>query len=137
VPRYSRSNKGRLVEWKSAPDVKRRINFLIENLQLGWLSKNLIYCVRSTGTNTRALSRIWGLGRIWQITLKEKPSYIIEVISERYDRLGEMEQDKVLLHEIAHIPQNFSGSLLPHTRRGKNKFYDRVRILVAQYLNSK
>ena len=46
-----------------------------------------------------------------------------------------MEQDKVLLHEIAHIPRNFSGSLLPHTRRGKNKFYDKVRILVAQYLD--
>lgn len=137
MPRYSKSNKGRLVDWKSAPDVKRRVNSLIEKLQLGWLSKNQIFCVRSSGTNTRAISRIWGLGRIWQITLKQKPSYIIEVISERYDRLGEMEQDKVLLHEIAHIPQNFSGSLLPHTRRGKNKFYDRVRVLVAQYLNKR
>lgn len=135
MPRYSRSNKGKLVKWRPAPDVKKRVNALIDNLQLGWLSKNLIYCVRSWGTNTRAISRIWGLSRIWQLTLKKKPSYIIEVISEKYDRLGDMEQDKVLLHEIAHIPRNFSGSLIPHTRRGKNKFYDKVRILVAQYLN--
>ena len=135
MPRYSKSNKGRLVNWRPAPDVKKRVSSIIDNLQLGWLSKNLIYCVRSSGTNTRAISRIWGLSRIWQLTLKQKPAYIIEVISEKYDRLGDMEQDKVLLHEIAHIPRNFSGSLLPHTRRGKNKFYDKVRILVAQYLD--
>ena len=135
MQRYTKSNKGKLVKWNPAPDVKRKVNFLIDNLQLGWLSKNLIYCVRSSGTNTRAISRIWGLSRIWQITLKKNPSYIIEVISERYDRLGDMEKDKVLLHEIAHIPRNFSGSLLPHTRRGKNKFYDRVKDLVVQYLN--
>ncbi len=134
--RYTKSNKGKLVKWKSASDVKTRVNSIIENLHLGWLRTNSIYCVRSTGTNTRAISRIWGLSRIWQLTLKKGPSYIIEVISEKYDRLGDMEKDKVLLHEIAHIPKNFSGSLLPHSRRGKNRFYDRVRILVAQYLNN-
>ncbi|HJX59635.1 MAG TPA: putative metallopeptidase [Patescibacteria group bacterium] len=132
--KYTKSNKGRAVKWNPAPDIKKRVIVLAKNLHLDWLDTRSIYCVRSQGTNTRAISRIWGLSRIWQITLSTRPSYIIEVISEKFDRLGETEKDKVLLHEIAHIPRNFSGSLLPHTRRGKNKFYDKVRYLVAQYL---
>lgn len=136
---YNRKNKSKYgVEWVTAPDVKKKVSSLAKALLLDWLKTERIYCVRSTGTNTRAIARIWGLSRIWQIVLKDKPRYIIEVISERFDRLGEREKSKVLLHEIAHIPANFSGSLVPHIRHGKRKFSSKVDLLVAQYLkNSK
>ena len=127
--------KNKPVVWENATDIKILTENIIVEAKVSWVIKADIYYFRSYNSKARAYARIWGLGRVWQQALKIKPSYIIEVISERYDRLGEMEQDKVLLHEIAHIPRNFSGSLLPHTRRGKNKFYDRVRNLVAQYLN--
>jgi predicted metallopeptidase len=71
------------------------------------------------------------------MSLKCEPQYIIEVISEKFDRLGETEKNKVLLHEIVHIPKNFSGSLMPHIRRGRNKFEDKLRYLVAQYLKQR
>lgn len=121
------------IDWVSAPDIKSRIRHLHKKLHLDWLKLNNIYTVRSTGANTRAVARIWGLGRIWQITLKSEPKYIIEVVSEKFDRLGESDRDEVLLHEIVHIPKNFSGSLMPHIRRGKNKFSDKLKYLVAQY----
>jgi predicted metallopeptidase len=127
--KYSRKS----VAWQKAPDVKRKIYRLANLLELGWIKTSRIYCVRSYGTKTRAIARIWGLGRVWQLALGEKPAYIIEVISEKYDRLGEEEKDKVLLHEISHIPKNFSGALLPHIRHGKRSFHDKLRILVAQY----
>lgn len=132
--KFIKSNKRKKIDWKPAPDVKRKILLLKQELNLEWIKPKRIYCVRSSGSSSRAIARIWGLGRLWQMSLKTEPAYVIEVISERFDRLGEKERDKVLLHEIAHIPKNFSGSLMPHFRRGRNKFEDKVRVLVAQYM---
>ena len=130
-----RTKKGR-VDWRKAPDIKIRILHLVRSLNLEWVKSSQIHCVRSFHSQSRAYARIWGLGKIWQMTLSFKPAYIIEVLSERFDKLGKLEQDKVLLHELAHIPKNFSGSLLPHVRRGKRNFHDRVDRLVRQYLRN-
>lgn len=133
MQRFIKFSKKSGVDWRAAPDVKKKLLRLENLLELGWMKTSRIFCVRSLGTKTRAIARIWGLGRVWQLALKQKPAYIIEVISEKYDRLAEEEKDKVLLHEISHIPKNFSGALLPHIRRGKRSFHDKLRILVAQY----
>ena len=125
------------IEWKSAPDVKRRVLHLIKSLEINWLKPASIYCFRSHNANTRAYARIWGLSRIWQQALKTKPAYVLEIISEKYDDLNEFEQDKILLHEITHIPRNFSGSLMPHIRHGKRSFHKKVDLLISQYLNVK
>jgi len=106
---------------------------LADTLDIDWITKSRIFCFRSTEAKTRAYARIWGFSRIWQKALKQPPAYVIEVVSEKYDRLPPFEQDKVLLHEITHIPRNFSGSLLPHIRRGKRSFEDKVRTLIALY----
>ncbi len=132
---HKKANKR--IDWVNAPDIKKRVSLLYKKLHLDWLKIDNIYTVRSSGANTRAVARIWGLSRIWQISLKSEPKYIIEVVSEKFDRLGETDKSKVLLHEIAHIPKNFSGSLMPHVRRGRNKFADKVRFLVAQYLKNR
>lgn len=121
------------VEWSKAPDIRERILVLKRDLSLDWLSMDRIYCFRSKNSKARAYARIWGLGRIWQMAMNLKPSYIIEVISEKYDNLGEREKNKVLIHELVHIPKNFSGSLIPHYRKGGRNFKDKVKSLVAQY----
>lgn len=124
------------VEWKNAPDIKKRVIFLKKHLNIDWIKTTNIYCFRSQNSSSRAYARIWGLSKVWQSALKEKPSYIIEVLSERFDKLSDKEKDKVLLHEITHIPKNFSGALLPHIRkRGKRNFHDKVDKLFKTYLN--
>ena len=122
--------------WKKAPDIKKRIVVIAKLLGLKCPKGSEIHCVRSKNANTRAYARIWGLSRIWQETLKLNPSYIIEVVSEKFDHLPEKQRDKILLHELAHIPNNFSGSLIPHIRRGKRKFSGKVDNLISKYFKS-
>ncbi len=100
---------------------------------MDWIESRQIVCFRSTQANTKAYARIWGLGRIWQLALKEKPAYVIEVISEKFDHLPQKEKDRILLHELAHIPKSFSGALLPHTRRGKGSFHNKLKNMIKTY----
>lgn len=125
------------VDWLEASDIKKRVDKLVNKLELSWIKKDRIFCMRSSTSTSRAHARIWGMSRIWQMALDTKPSYIIEVLSNRFDKLAKSEQDKVLIHELAHIPKNFSGSLMPHVRKkGSRNFNDRVRQLLAKYENN-
>jgi len=123
---------GKIV-WEKADDVLEKVNLLKEKSDFYWLQSDKIFCFRSFHSQSRAIARIWGLSRIWQIALELKPAYVIEVIAERYDRLTEREKEAVLLHEIAHIPKNFSGALIPHYKRGKRQFTKLVNSLKLRY----
>ncbi len=126
------------VDWQHSPDIKKRVLHLIKALDLSWIDKASIYCFRSHNSSSRAYARIWGLSKVWQLALNTKAAYVIEVLSQHFDKLPDKEMDRVLLHELAHIPKNFSGSLLPHTRHsGKRNFHDRVDELFAAYLRTK
>lgn len=128
-----RKRKSSSVNWVKAPDIKKRVVKLSKTLKLDWLDNPNIYCFRSYNSRSRAYARIWGLTKVWQQALSTKPAYIIEVLSEKFDHLNGEKQDEIILHEIAHIPKNFSGSLLPHIKkRGKRNFNDRVRQLIRR-----
>ena len=132
-----KSLKSNKIEWVSAPDVAKRVRFLLATCEITWVKASKLHFIRSYYARTRAVARIWGLNRVWQMALKEEPSYVIEVISERFDRLGDIDKDKVLLHELTHIPKNFSGALMPHIRRGKRSFHDKVHKLIGDYLSKR
>jgi predicted metallopeptidase len=123
----SHSNK---INWKFDYGVKNNVNKLLKELNFDNFDKSRIYCLSSENANTRAIARIYGLSRVWQKVLKQKPAYVIEVITEKFDHLSEKEKRNVLLHELAHIPKNFSGSLVPHIRRGKRSFYHKLKMLI-------
>ena len=125
-----KSSKNQSIDWQDAPDIKKRVVVLLAKIENLSFSKNRIFCFRSTSAKTRAIARIWGFSKIWQLALNQEPAYIIEVISEKFDRMSERQKDEVLLHEIAHIPNNFSGALVPHIRRGKRNFYSKVKKLI-------
>ena len=124
------------VDWEHAPDIKRQVDESVEQLQLDYLQLENIYCIRSSTSKARAYARIWGLNNVWQMALEKPPSYVIEVLSQHFDKLPEKEKAKVLLHEITHIPKNFSGSLIPHIhKKGARNFHDKVDQLFSQYLD--
>lgn len=101
-----------------APDVTSRVKKLVQTCNLSYIETNRIFCLSSTGSRSRAYARMWGLSRIWQETLKTQPAYILEV-THRFSRLTQEQQDRVLLHELAHVPKNFSGALVGHNGIGK------------------
>lgn len=129
--------KNARIIWKGAPDIKRRILKLSRDLQTDWIKPSRIFAYRSFYSKTRAYARTWGLPSLWQTALKVKPAYIIEVISEHFDRLPEQDRDRILIHELTHIPRNFSGALVPHTHRKKGSFRHRLDELITRYFENK
>ena len=105
-----------------APDIKKRIDFLAKELSLLHINYKNIFCFRSTGSTGRAYARIWSLPKIWQMGLNIEAHYCIEVIAEKFDKQSPDEQEKILIHELMHIPKNFSGALVPH-RTHKNRTF--------------
>ena len=129
--RKNRNNSSKAVLWEKASDVEKDLKRLIDLSKLPYDIKN-ITSLRSYNSHARAYARIWGLSRVWQMSLNVPPHYIIEILSEKFDSLSKERKDKVLLHELAHIPSNFSGSLLPHIRRGKRNFKSKVDRLIRE-----
>ena len=103
------------IKYFEAPDVKRLVDEILDSLEFFNVVPQFVFCVRSRGSKSRrTIARIHGLGRIWQEALRLAPSYVIEVISERYDKLTEEEKEKTMIHELLHIPKGFSGGFRPH-----------------------
>ena len=103
------------LKYVEAPDVKRLVDEIVDNLDLFHVVPQFVYSYRSKGSKSKlTVARIHGLGKIWQEALLKPPAYVIEVISERYDQLNEEEKEKTLIHELLHIPKGFSGGFRPH-----------------------
>lgn len=103
------------IEYSQAPDVKKLADEIVESLGLYHVVPQFVHCVRSQGSaSRRTIARIHGFGKIWQETLHLPASYVIEVISERYDKLSEEDKEKTIIHELLHIPSGFAGGFRPH-----------------------
>ena len=66
---------------------------------------------------------------------RKKGFYLIEVISEKFDRLSAEEQLKVIIHELMHIPKSFGGGFIHHNKvnkRSVEKQYNIYRTLKSQ-----
>jgi len=128
----ARPTQNKKIDWTDAPDIKSRVDELVGKLDLDWLKPEDIYCVRSEFSKARAYARIWGMGRIWQQVLGIRAAYCLEVLSEKFDHLPQHKKDEILMHELAHIPKNFSGALLAHTH-SKGGFHDKLQKMKAAY----
>jgi len=105
------------MQYQIAKDVKEKVGKLIKKLEMDYIDEKRIYCIRSFDAKTRAIARIWGMGRLFAEVCGIKPCYIIEVNAKRFDKLSERDKIKTLIHELLHIPKTFSGALLSHRGR--------------------
>ncbi len=105
------------MNYKLAHEIKRTVVQLIKRLDMVHIDHSRIHCIRSFDAKTRAYARIWGMSRLFKEVAGLEPHYIIEVISQKFDKLNEREKIKTLIHELMHIPKTFSGALLSHRGR--------------------
>jgi len=84
-----------------------------------------VRCFRSFGTSSRGtIARCHALGKLMQKALGIKAVYVLEFLSERFDKMSEEEKTKVIIHELMHIPFTFGGGFKHHnvvTNRNVNK----------------
>jgi len=103
------------IQYFKAPDVKLLADEVIGRLDFFHVVPQSVYCYRSKGSKSRRIiARIHGFGKIWQMALGLPPAYVIEVLSERYDKLSQEDKEKTVIHELMHIPRGFRGGFRPH-----------------------
>ncbi len=123
--------------FKPAPEVKERINRIVRLLGWDYIDLNKVIAFESRGTKSNYVhARCWSFPRIWQIALNMEARYIIEVVGERYEKLNDENKDKLLIHELLHIPKTFSGALRPHKGYINNAIINRYYNELKQKENS-
>jgi len=115
--------KNSKLEWEEAEEVKKDVEHIVDILEFSHVNPSRIFCYRTNGSKSRSYARIWAFPKIFQAALNLEPAYVIEVLAKYYDKLDNDKQKQVLIHELLHIPKNFSGALLPH--RGRNRHLDK------------
>lgn len=104
------------IKYALADDVKKRAEEIIDLMNWAYIDKENVSYLRSFGsTSKNTIARCHALGKAMQIGMKRKTSfYLIEVISENFDKLSENEKIKVIIHELMHIPKTFGGGFIHH-----------------------
>src|SRR5262245_45378325 len=109
-----RSAKSTKLEWEKDASIQEQMSQIVVALGMDHIHAERVFYYRTTGSKARAYARIWSFPKIFQQALSIESAYVMEIISEKFDRLDADSKTKVIIHELLHIPKNFSGSLLPH-----------------------
>jgi predicted metallopeptidase len=120
------------MRWVLCRRIHIRLRRIVGALGFTHVDPSRIFCVQGFGSTSEAWARIWGLPSLWQQVLGTRPAYVVEIIEPEFSRLPQDEQDRVLIHELLHIPRTFSGAIRPHrtptfriTRQTVERFYRR------------
>lgn len=114
-------------EFFNAEDVRSLAVDMIAELEFYHIDPERLFCFRSKGSKSRGtIARIYSLSRIWQKALSLPPYYLLEVIAERYDKLNEDEKQKIIIHELLHIPHGFKGGFRHHKGYVTNRRVDQL-----------
>lgn len=114
------------MKYEFAPDIQE-IAEEISRLLFPHIRIGFFKCIRGYGSSTkRTIARCHGLGKVFQKAMGIQAFYVLEFLSERFDKMDKEEQVKVIIHELMHIPKAFGGGFRHHdhvTDRNVNKHY--------------
>ena len=113
----------------------------ISKLFFPYVQLENVKCFRSLGTSSRGtIARCHTIGKLVQKALDVKAIYVLEFLSERFDKLDEEEKIKTIIHELMHIPKSFGGGFKHHDfvcNKNINKCYKEYMRLKEQTENLK
>jgi predicted metallopeptidase len=106
------------IKYHPAPDIQTSAEEIVASLEWDHILLEHVAFIRSLGSAARrTIARCHALGKAMQIGMRRnKGFYLIEVISERFDKLSAEEQTKVIIHELMHIPKTFGGGFVHHNK---------------------
>lgn len=104
------------MRYEPAPELNGLAFDIVGKLGMYHIDTKRVAFVRSRGSKARrTIARIHGTPKIIQIATSTKAFYVIEIISEKFDKLSKDEQIKTIIHELMHIPRNFGGGFRGHS----------------------
>ncbi|EZQ02257.1 MULTISPECIES: putative metallopeptidase [Acidianus] len=103
----------KLEEAKDVEEMAKKINDTLKLIH----DIDKIFFMRSQNSKSNVIARTLVLPAQWRFVYGEKKTYIIEVISEKFDNLTCDEKIYVVIHELMHIPRTMKG-LRGHNYKG-------------------
>jgi predicted metallopeptidase len=102
------------MKYDEAPDLRKRMEEIVVALGMEHIDLSRVGCLRSYGSSTkRTIARCHALGKVMQKAMGTKAFYTIEFL-EKFDKLSKADQDRVIIHELLHIPKTFGGGFRQH-----------------------
>jgi predicted metallopeptidase len=105
----------RRMTYERAGDIQDRFEDIVRTLGLRHIDVGKVVCLRSRGSSARrVIARCHGMSKVLQVALRMDAVYVLEFISERFDRLPDDDKVRTIIHEIMHIPKGFGGGFRFH-----------------------
>ena len=102
------------MKYEHAPDLQQRMAEIVNVLGMEHIDLDRVKCFRSSGSSTkRTIARCHTIGKLMQKSIGVKAHYAIEFL-EIFERMSKAEQNKVIIHELMHIPKTFGGGFRQH-----------------------
>jgi predicted metallopeptidase len=102
------------ISYEAAPDLKGRMIEMVKLLGMTHIDLDRVECMRSEGSSTtRTIARCHALNKVMQKAMGTKAFYTIEFL-EPFEKMNTTEQNKVIIHELMHIPKSFGGGFRHH-----------------------
>lgn len=122
-----------MIQYRDAPDVEELARRIVLTLGFTHVDLERVRFVRSSGSRSRfTLARIHALSNLWRRVVGSPITYVVEVIGERYDGLGDADKEKTIIHEVLHIPRAFGGGLRSHRSHVNRRTVERFHRLYRQ-----
>src|SRR3989344_7390656 len=103
------------MKYEFAPDIQKEFENIVLTLNLSHIKIDSVLCFRGYGSSSRGtIARCHALGKIMQKALGRKGFYVLEFLSERFDKMSEEDKTKTIIHELMHIPKSFGGGFIHH-----------------------
>ncbi len=123
------------MQYELAFDLQERMHEIVALLGMNHVDRARVICLRSYGSSSRrTIARCHALGKVMQLAMKTNAFYAIEFL-ERFSRMNRKEQDKVIIHELMHIPKSFGGGFRQHDfvcDRNVERMYEKFISLKAR-----